>query len=79
MNVYGNLVRSCVPPVHWGKTLYQDAEKVAILTRQTSAVISPSRPESAETDSSPRHAPFPMLRSQLTENLNIPYPGIELF
>src|ERR1044072_3779686 len=46
-------------------------KQTALLTRPTLAVISPSRPESAETDSSPRDAPFPMLRSHLESILNV--------
>jgi len=34
-------------------------KKAGLLTRPTLVVISPSRPESAKTASSPRDAPFP--------------------
>jgi len=34
-------------------------KKTRLLTRPTLVVISPSRPESAKTASSPRDAPFP--------------------
>ncbi len=35
-------------------------KKARLLTRPTLAVISPARPESAKTDSSPWDAPYPM-------------------
>jgi hypothetical protein len=35
-------------------------KKSRLLTRPTLAVFSPSRPEYANTDSSPRDAPYPM-------------------
>jgi hypothetical protein len=38
----------------------QDAQKGGLLTRPTLAVISPARPESAKTASSPWDAPYPM-------------------
>ena len=64
----------------WGsrQLCLQDAEKAALLTRQTPAGISPSRPESAKTDSLPWDAPFPVLRSRLIEILNVPHSGNEL-
>ena len=37
----------------------QDAQKGSLLTRPTLADISPARPESAKTASSPRDAPCP--------------------
>jgi hypothetical protein len=41
--------------------LWQDAEKASFLTHPALADISPTRPESAETASSPMDAPCPML------------------
>ena len=49
-----------------------DVEKVARLTRPTPADISPARPESAKTASSPKDAPVPMLRSRIAQRLNVP-------
>src|SRR5437773_4863174 len=48
----------------------QAAEKDQHSTRPTPAAISPARPESAKTASSPRDAPFPDFRSLLDKILN---------
>jgi hypothetical protein len=46
-----------------------------VLTRPTPAVISPARPESAETDSSPWDAPCP--EQGRSENLPTPYTSLK--
>jgi hypothetical protein len=58
-----------------GKHFRGMLKKARLLTRPTLAVISPSRPESAKTASSPRDAPYPRQGRSSSTDRRFTVPG----